>query len=85
MKWLVVLVLAIVAAACRRGGRERFGYWPLEQPGDTMASRAMFGMFETGDGDLLVGSGYRNLSKDFATTKGDVAVPVEVDDLRLRV
>ena len=78
--------LAIVALACLLGGkREAFGYWPVDQPGDTVASKAMFDMFEAGDGDLLFGSGYRNLSRDFVLRDDDLAVPVDVEDLRLRV
>lgn len=87
MRWIVVFALAVVAAACVFLGnrREPFGYWPVEQPGDTVASKAMFDMFEAGDGDLLFGSGYRNLSEDFALTQDDLAVPIEIDDLRMRV
>ena len=42
-------------------------------------------MFAAGDGDLLFGSGYRNLARDFELRDDDLAVPVEIDDLRMRV
>ena len=85
MKWLVVLVLAIVAAACRRGGRESFGYWPIDQPADTVASKAMFDVFMKGDGDLVLESGFRNLPSDFVPMKAGAPVPAEAEDIRMRV
>ena len=84
-RWIVALALALVASSLAAADREPFGSWPIDQPGDTVASKAMFDMFETGDGDLLYGSGYRNLARDFELRAVALAVPIDTDDIRMRV